>query len=459
MALLDHPSPFHGAYNPPPIVPLILRAPPPPGLSDPEEFYYDPLPDVTCGSFAAACAFFLAHGHQAMMLECPDLDAFTAASPGAVVHPLSTLPTLVLSKGGQLLIDQAAARLTSLVEGIALGDHPTTTVPWLFLNPYSEVPSVSSSSFATVLPSLTNVPILSQPTPPSFCLHGGPPSHLDPNGVNIAPSARYALLRLGGYRLRPMPSLLQQIWSSLASCVGVATHPYVGFFPTEEHPYGGGYYHPASSMGGLCPHTACSLVMGGLYLPSGDIPSIVYGGGPFPTRPGQFPRASASVAPSHGFSGLSLHSSLAHEELQSSSGLDATRSFLGPGHGPRFAPMIPPTPSGLAPPSSYTMKVLKLNPMKDAKAYLDALEIIKFYLRELEFSNGRADGKLIMTTYNLKASRLWEGQLRLAVKDGTLLFLFKNKGDTYNGHGFKMLAALSPFCHPDSIANAFSSLP
>jgi hypothetical protein len=105
------------------------------------------------------------------------------------------------------------------------------------------------------------------------------------------------------------------------------------------------------------------------------------------------------------------------------------------------------------------MKVLKLNPMKDAKAYLDALEIIKFYLRELEFSNGRADGKLIMTTYNLKASRLWEGQLRLAVKDGTLLFLFKNKGDTYNGHGFKMLAALSPFCHPDSIANAFSSLP
>jgi hypothetical protein len=38
---------------------------------------------------------------------------------------------------------------------------------------------------------------------------------------------------------------------------------------------------------------------------------------------------------------------------------------------------------------------------------------------------------------------MWEGQLWLAVKDGSLRFLFENKGDIYNGHGFEMLVALS----------------
>jgi hypothetical protein len=104
------------------------------------------------------------------------------------------------------------------------------------------------------------------------------------------------------------------------------------------------------------------------------------------------------------------------------------------------------------------MKVLKFNPIKDVKAYLDALGIIEFYLQEPEFSPGCADGKLVMTTSNLKASRPWEGQLHLAVMYGVLCFLFENKGNIYNGHGFEMLAALNAYCPPDSVANAFSSL-
>jgi hypothetical protein len=44
------------------------------------------------------------------------------------------------------------------------------------------------------------------------------------------------------------------------------------------------------------------------------------------------------------------------------------------------------------------------------------------------------------------------------VKDGKLCFLFKNKSNIYNGRGFEMLAALNAYCHPDSVANAFSSL-
>jgi hypothetical protein len=84
--------------------------------------------------------------------------------------------------------------------------------------------------------------------------------------------------------------------------------------------------------------------------------------------------------------------------------------------------------------------------------------IIKFYLHEPEFSTSCADGKLTMTASNLKARRIWEGQLCLAVKDWTLRFHFKNKVDTYNGCGFEMLATLNTFCCPDSVANTFSSL-
>jgi hypothetical protein len=102
-------------------------------------------------------------------------------------------------------------------------------------------------------------------------------------------------------------------------------------------------------------------------------------------------------------------------------------------------------------------KVLKLNLIKDAKAYLDALGIIEFYLQDPDFSLGLADGALVTTPSNFEASRLWEGQLCLAIKDSKLQFLFKNKGDIYNGRGFEMLAALDAYCHPDSIANAFFS--
>ncbi len=86
------------------------------------------------------------------------------------------------------------------------------------------------------------------------------------------------------------------------------------------------------------------------------------------------------------------------------------------------------------------------------------LGIIKFYLCEPEFFIGRADGKLSTTASNLEASCLWKGQLCLAVKDGTLRFLFKNKGDTYNGHGFEMLAALNAIFCPNYVADAYSPL-
>ena len=131
----------------------------------------------------------------------------------------------------------------------------------------------------------------------------------------------------------------------------------------------------------------------------------------------------------------------------------------GPGSGPPPGP-APALPSVLppAPVGPVRADLLKLDPIKDAKGFLDSLETIQFYLRMPEFSTGHADGLLTTDAVNLEASRVWEGVLRSAVKDGTLKFLFKNKGSLYHGRGFEMLAALMQHCRPDSVSNAFSSL-
>lgn len=96
--------------------------------------------------------------------------------------------------------------------------------------------------------------------------------------------------------------------------------------------------------------------------------------------------------------------------------------------------------------------------MKDPKAFLDSLEQIQYYLQMPDFCTGRTDDSLVTDASNQEASRIWEGELRTAVKEGTLRFLFENKGTQYHGRGFGMLAALMQHCRPDTVTNAFSSL-
>jgi hypothetical protein len=63
-----------------------------------------------------------------------------------------------------------------------------------------------------------------------------------------------------------------------------------------------------------------------------------------------------------------------------------------------------------------------------------------------------------MTPSNVAARLFWEGQNRAPVREGSLWFLFDNKGTLYQGKGFEMLAVLNQHCCPDTIANAFSTL-
>jgi hypothetical protein len=86
------------------------------------------------------------------------------------------------------------------------------------------------------------------------------------------------------------------------------------------------------------------------------------------------------------------------------------------------------------------------------------VEQIHFYLRMPEFSTGHTEDFLFTDGANQEASWAWEGQLRLTIKEGSLQFLFENKGSLYHGQGFKMLATLMQHCHPDTVSNAFMSL-
>jgi hypothetical protein len=89
---------------------------------------------------------------------------------------------------------------------------------------------------------------------------------------------------------------------------------------------------------------------------------------------------------------------------------------------------------------------------------LNLSSIIQHYLQCPEFSTQCSDYALVTDSTNAEANAYWEGQIRLAVQDGSLHFLFENKGSMYDGKGFKILAVLNQHCCPDSVANAFTTL-
>jgi hypothetical protein len=107
---------------------------------------------------------------------------------------------------------------------------------------------------------------------------------------------------------------------------------------------------------------------------------------------------------------------------------------------PAMVPVASPVPH--VAPLGICAELFKLNPIKVVKSFLNLLEQIQFYLRMPEFSTGHANESLTTNLGNQEASQVWEGQLHLTVWDGTLQFIFKNKGSQFHGRGFKILATL-----------------
>jgi hypothetical protein len=116
--------------------------------------------------------------------------------------------------------------------------------------------------------------------------------------------------------------------------------------------------------------------------------------------------------------------------------------------------VVTPLAVPLRPSETFRLPVLK-----DPKAYLDVYDMILYWLRHAEYSTLLLDESLLVTTpSNVPASLFWEGQIRSAVREGSLWFLFDNTRSLYHGKGFEMLAVLNQHCRPDTIANAFSTL-
>ncbi len=85
-------------------------------------------------------------------------------------------------------------------------------------------------------------------------------------------------------------------------------------------------------------------------------------------------------------------------------------------------------------------------------------DLILFWLRSPGFSTARNDSLLVTDSPNSLASQFWEGQLRTALKNGSVRHLFENTDNKYFGKGFEMLQVLEDTFHPSLISNSFTTL-
>jgi hypothetical protein len=282
------------------------------------------------------------------------------------------------------------------------------------------------------------------PVVPEFgcSCHPPPPTasrHPDPAGVNAKSLSSHARVPSSGGYSHPDHSSNRGFPHPIPYG-GVSYHPLTAFN------CGGHESHVLFNWGDIpfpVPHsvqhgegTFTSL---GHHVPLAGVPSFVFGGAAVPGDHGLggYPHVPSLVASSFGASSSPLRP-LPHQDARSLSDSDVSHSFGFQGQTvapPDITPVppvdLPGTPAPSRPPStpssSTRPKPFKLVEIKDAKAYLDNYDLIQYYLRIPDFSTGCLDGVLKTDPSNAEASRVWEGQIHLAVKDGSLRILFENK--------------------------------
>jgi hypothetical protein len=116
--------------------------------------------------------------------------------------------------------------------------------------------------------------------------------------------------------------------------------------------------------------------------------------------------------------------------------------------------LVPSTPLPIPLPVDW----FTLPPINSSNDYLAAPDLILYWLRRPGFSTTRSNTALITDPSNALASQFWEGQIRMALKDGPTRFLFENTGSTYFDKGFEMLQVLEDHFRPSSISNTFATL-
>jgi hypothetical protein len=133
-----------------------------------------------------------------------------------------------------------------------------------------------------------------------------------------------------------------------------------------------------------------------------------------------------------------------------------TTAFTAPA--PSAAAVLVSAPL-LAPVSPTPIPVdwFMLPPIKYGSDYLQTWDLILFWLRCPSFSTVCSDTVLNTDAANSLVSQYWEGQLRMAVQDGLVQFLFDNTGDIYYGCRFEIAFLEAIFC-PNTFSRAFAAL-
>ena len=115
------PPPAPAAASPPPVPaaasvsgPMVFVLSPLPGNPyDVDRYFYSPAADVNEGAFAALLSFAAHYGYPMAIYQCPDLAAFQASHPSAIVRPFSEVPPPFIRQGYELLNSSIASSCLS----------------------------------------------------------------------------------------------------------------------------------------------------------------------------------------------------------------------------------------------------------------------------------------------------------------------------------------------------------
>ncbi len=109
---------------------LFLQISSLPGSSNLDELFYDPYATLESCNFAAACAFFIHHGHIVVYHDCPDAMAFQELYPSANIGYISSLPKGLHAEGHHILESQQRALLcASASQAMVPAQAPSPITP------------------------------------------------------------------------------------------------------------------------------------------------------------------------------------------------------------------------------------------------------------------------------------------------------------------------------------------
>ena len=146
---------------------VFVLSPLPGNPYDVDRYFYSPAADVTEGEFAALLSFAAHYGYPIAIYQCPDLAAFQASHPSAIVRPFSEVPPPYIRRGYELLNSSLASSAPPRGDSASLLSHAPPAPSPQVSHRGNDPPSVAigSRTSSAVVPSVGLV----APPPPRVC--------------------------------------------------------------------------------------------------------------------------------------------------------------------------------------------------------------------------------------------------------------------------------------------------